>query len=247
MIPSKKTESTPDNVSGGVSPGKPTRPGENQFNKGSGRRPQGGSKVPIGNTGGKPGNNFGGVGKPQQPGKPPGVSNAPNVGQTLQPYGGPTSGGKTPMAGSKPPPFGGKTPFAGPETPPRRPDPIRQPGSPPVSSDTPNPDPTKYFDGPPPGMSMEDLQALLYRFNYTLRFHGHHESGYRSGDKEGGYFFNGRDGFGRDVKYIANEFGYQPNISLVELGLNSPDTPKEETEKELNELRGNEFKWFYQR
>uniref|UniRef100_A0A1B6CUI5 Protein lethal(3)malignant blood neoplasm 1 n=1 Tax=Clastoptera arizonana TaxID=38151 RepID=A0A1B6CUI5_9HEMI len=103
------------------------------------------------------------------------------------------------------------------------------------------------IDGPPPGMTMEDLKDLLYKFNYTLSFHGHHESGYRGGEKEGGYFFNGRDGFGRDVKYLANEFGYQPNISLIDLGLNSKDTPKEDTEKDLNELKGNEFKWFYQR
>ncbi|XP_046664679.1 protein lethal(3)malignant blood neoplasm 1 isoform X1 [Homalodisca vitripennis] len=103
-----------------------------------------------------------------------------------------------------------------------------------------------YKPGLPPGMTMEDLMALLYKFNYTLKYHGHHESGYRNGDKEGGYFFNGRDGFGRNVEYLANEFGFQPNITLVDLGLQSPDTPKESNE-EPNEIKGNEFKWFYKK
>ena len=92
-------------------------------------------------------------------------------------------------------------------------------------------------------MTMEDLMGILYKFNYTLTYHGHHETGNRAGDKEGGYFFNGRDGFGRDVKYIANEFGYQPNITLVDL--TPEETPKEHTEKELTVLKGNEFKWYY--
>lgn len=106
---------------------------------------------------------------------------------------------------------------------------------------------TSYSNGLPPGITMKDLMALLYRFNYTLRYHGHHESGYRNGDKVGDYFFNGRDGFGRQVEYLANEFGYQPNITLVDLGKDHDDTPKEETEKELNTLKGYEFKWFYRR
>lgn len=117
------------------------------------------------------------------------------------------------------------------------------PGTPGTS---PQPGSPQYKDGLPPGMTMDDLMALLYKFNYTLKYHGHHESGYRNGDKEGGYFFNGRDGLGRDVKYLANEFGFQPNITLVSLGLQSPNTPKEENE-EPNELLGNEFKWFYNR
>lgn len=106
---------------------------------------------------------------------------------------------------------------------------------------------TSYKNGLPPGMTMKDLMSLLYRFNYTLRYHGHHESGYRNGDKIGDYFFNGRDGFGRQVEYLANEFGYQPNITLVDLGKDHEDTPKKETEKELNTLKGYEFKWFYRR
>uniref|UniRef100_T1HRD2 Uncharacterized protein n=1 Tax=Rhodnius prolixus TaxID=13249 RepID=T1HRD2_RHOPR len=92
-------------------------------------------------------------------------------------------------------------------------------------------------------MNVSDLMAILYKFNYTLTYHGHNEMGNRAGEKNGSYFFNGRDGFGRDVKYLANEFGYQPNITLVELNIN--DTPKEETEKELTKLLGNEFIWYY--
>ncbi|XP_063220300.1 protein lethal(3)malignant blood neoplasm 1 [Bacillus rossius redtenbacheri] len=101
-------------------------------------------------------------------------------------------------------------------------------------------------DGLPPGITEEDIMALLYKFNYTVGFHGHYESGYRNGNKLGGYFSNGRDGFGRNVQYVANEFGYQPNITLVNLGLESKDTPKEETEKQFG-LKGYEFKWFFRR
>lgn len=99
-------------------------------------------------------------------------------------------------------------------------------------------------EGLPNGISMKDIMGLLYKFNYTVGFHGHHEEGFRNGDKKGGYFANGRDGFGRKVEYVANEFGYQPNITLVDLGLQSPDTPKENTEKDFG-LKGYEFKWFY--
>jgi hypothetical protein len=87
---------------------------------------------------------------------------------------------------------------------------------------------------------------LLYRFNYTVGFHGHHEDGYRNGDKVGGYFVNGRNGISTQVKYVANEFGYQPNITFVPLGLDSPDTPKEDTEKNYG-LKGYAFEWFYRR
>ncbi|KAL1139004.1 hypothetical protein AAG570_009065 [Ranatra chinensis] len=123
------------------------------------------------------------------------------------------------------------------------------PGGPTANQNTSPFSPTKGSQGnipqkePRGHMKIEDLMGILYKFNYTLKFHGHHEVGDRAGNKEGGYFFNGRDGFGRDVKYIANEFGYQPNISLVEL--DSDNTPKEETEKLMNRLKGYEFKWFY--
>ncbi|GLG94015.1 Protein lethal(3)malignant blood neoplasm 1 [Gryllus bimaculatus] len=103
--------------------------------------------------------------------------------------------------------------------------------------------PGEERDGLPPGVSMADIMALLYKFNYTVGFHGHHERGYANGDKEGGYFVNGRDGISRRVEYVANEFGYQPNITLHDLGLDSPDTPHEDTERQRG-LEGYEFTWY---
>jgi hypothetical protein len=100
--------------------------------------------------------------------------------------------------------------------------------------------------GLPNGITKADIMKLLYRFNYTVGFHGHHEEGYRNGDKIGAYFVNGRDGISTQVKYIANEFGYQPNITFIPLGLDSPDTPKKDTEKNFG-LKGYAFEWFYRR
>jgi len=100
--------------------------------------------------------------------------------------------------------------------------------------------------GLPKDITEADIMKLLYRFNYTVGFHGHHEEGYRNGDKIGGYFVNGRNGISTQVKYIANEFGYQPNITFIPIGLDSPDTPKEETEKNYG-LKGYAFDWFYKR
>ncbi|XP_014277304.1 protein lethal(3)malignant blood neoplasm 1 isoform X2 [Halyomorpha halys] len=88
-----------------------------------------------------------------------------------------------------------------------------------------------------------DYMAKLYKFNYTLSFHGHEEVGDLGGNKNGSYFSNGRDGYQRKVVYIANEFGYQPKISLVKL--DDELIPKEETEKELTKLKGSEFIWLY--
>lgn len=101
-------------------------------------------------------------------------------------------------------------------------------------------------DGLPKGVTVDDIKALLYTFNYTVGFHGHHEDGYRNGDKEGDYFFDGRDGVERKVEYIANEFGYQPNITFVDLPENDLRRPHENTEKEYG-LKGYEFKWFYKK
>ena len=100
--------------------------------------------------------------------------------------------------------------------------------------------------GLPNGITEADIMKLLYRFNYTVGFHGHHEEGYRNGDKVGGYFVNGRNGISTQVKYIANEFGYQPNITFIPIGLDSPDTPKQDTEKNYG-LKGYAFEWFYRR
>lgn len=90
----------------------------------------------------------------------------------------------------------------------------------------------------------QELFDKFYQFHYILSYNGHNETGYRNGNKEGDYFVNGRDGLGRNVKYVANEFGYQPNITFVKLGLESPNTPKERDE-EPNELKSSEFRWFY--
>ncbi|PNF22016.1 hypothetical protein B7P43_G17542 [Cryptotermes secundus] len=100
--------------------------------------------------------------------------------------------------------------------------------------------------GLPHGITETDVMKLLYRFNYTAGFHGHNEEGYRNGDKVGGYFVNGRNGISAQVKYVANEFGYQPNITFIPLGLDSPDTPKEDTEKNYG-LKGYAFEWFNRR
>ncbi|EAT36464.1 AAEL011451-PA [Aedes aegypti] len=86
------------------------------------------------------------------------------------------------------------------------------------------------------------LNGLLYRFNYTVGYHGHHEQGDRQGNKEGGYFAVGRDGIRRGVTYKANEFGFQPHIKFEKV---SPEeTPREETEKQAG-LKGFDFKWFW--
>uniref|UniRef100_A0A087ZHS9 Uncharacterized protein n=2 Tax=Anopheles darlingi TaxID=43151 RepID=A0A087ZHS9_ANODA len=86
------------------------------------------------------------------------------------------------------------------------------------------------------------LNGLLYRFNYTAGYHGHHEQGDRQGNKEGGYFAVGRDGIRRGVSYKANEFGFQPHVKFEKVG--PEETPREETEKQAG-LKGFDFKWFY--
>lgn len=98
-------------------------------------------------------------------------------------------------------------------------------------------------DGLPNGIEEKDIKDLLYKFNYTIGFHGHYEKGYRDGSKIGGYFVNGRDGISRVVTYVADEFGYRPKFRLVNLGLSSPDTPKEDTEKTFG-LKNFEFMWY---
>lgn len=93
------------------------------------------------------------------------------------------------------------------------------------------------------GFTQDEMLALLYRFNYTLGFHGHHEEGDRAGNKRGDYHFDGRDGLERRIEYTANEFGFQPNISLRELA--ADETPRQDAQvDERDGLRGFEFVWF---
>lgn len=92
---------------------------------------------------------------------------------------------------------------------------------------------------------MESEIARLYKFNYTLTFHGHSEEGDTLGNKQGSYFHNGRDGYQRKVEYVANQFGYQPIVALVKLDPGS--VPNEKTEKDQTELKGNEFIWFHEK
>uniref|UniRef100_A0A182NII7 Uncharacterized protein n=1 Tax=Anopheles dirus TaxID=7168 RepID=A0A182NII7_9DIPT len=103
-------------------------------------------------------------------------------------------------------------------------------------------DPMKLIEQHTANMIQHILNGLLYRFNYTAGYHGHHEQGDRQGNKEGGYYSVGRDGIRRGVTYKANEFGYQPHIKFEKV---SPEeTPREETEKQAG-LKGFDFKWFY--
>uniref|UniRef100_A0A182JYA5 Uncharacterized protein n=1 Tax=Anopheles christyi TaxID=43041 RepID=A0A182JYA5_9DIPT len=109
-------------------------------------------------------------------------------------------------------------------------------------SSTDKDDPMKLIEIHTANMIQHILNGLLYRFNYTAGYHGHHEQGDRQGNKEGGYYSIGRDGIRRGVSYKANEFGYQPHIKFEKV---SPEeTPREETEKQAG-LKGFDFKWFY--
>ncbi|CAH2107403.1 unnamed protein product [Euphydryas editha] len=101
-------------------------------------------------------------------------------------------------------------------------------------------------DGLPEGLTRDDMKQLLYTFNYTLGFHGHHEEGYTNGAKYGYYFVTGRNGIRTRVDYIADETGFHPKITQEILDVLSDDVPKPETEKdEKYGLRGYEFKWLY--
>ncbi|XP_043279078.1 protein lethal(3)malignant blood neoplasm 1 [Venturia canescens] len=77
-----------------------------------------------------------------------------------------------------------------------------------------------------------------YHFNYTITSHGHEETGYQDGKKNGSYRTLGPNGTDARVEYISNEFGHQPNISFV----NRPDAlDAEET------LAGFAFKWIFEK
>lgn len=117
---------------------------------------------------------------------------------------------------------------------------INIPGRDPIPIKDPYPN---MMPGLPNGITENDMLDLLYKFNYTLGFHGHHEKGLKNGTKIGVYFVNGRDGISRVVEYVADENGYRPKFRFVNLGLDSPDTPKEGSEKKFG-LKGFEFVWF---
>lgn len=99
------------------------------------------------------------------------------------------------------------------------------------------------MDGLPNGIAVKDVTNILYKFKYTVGFHGHYEKGLKDGSKIGGYFVNGRDGISRVVTYVADENGYRPKFKFINLGLDSPDTPNEKTEKTFG-LKDFEFVWY---
>ncbi|CAH2237007.1 uncharacterized protein LOC120625818 [Pararge aegeria] len=101
-------------------------------------------------------------------------------------------------------------------------------------------------DGLPKGLTQTDMTELLYTFNYTVGFHGHHEEGYKSGVKIGYYYVTARSGVRTRVDYIADEKGFHPRISQEILDVQSDEVPKPDTEKdEKYGLKGYEFKWLY--
>ncbi|CAH0727784.1 unnamed protein product, partial [Brenthis ino] len=101
-------------------------------------------------------------------------------------------------------------------------------------------------DGLPKGLNKNDMTQLLYTFNYTVGFHGHHEEGYSSGAKIGYYFVTGRNGIRTRVDYVADENGFRPRITQEVLDILSDEVPKPETERdEKYGLKGYEFKWLY--
>ncbi|KAL3283221.1 hypothetical protein HHI36_006370 [Cryptolaemus montrouzieri] len=96
-------------------------------------------------------------------------------------------------------------------------------------------------DGLPAGVNEKDITDILYRFNWTVGFQGHYETGYKNGAKVGGYFVNGSDGISRVVTYVADEFGYRPKVRIINIGLDSADTPKDD---KTFELKSFEFVWY---
>lgn len=115
-----------------------------------------------------------------------------------------------------------------------------------VPNNPPIPIQDKYpnmVDGLPAGIKEGDITDLLYRFNYTVGFHGHYEKGYKNGAKVGGYFVNDRDGVSRIVTYVADENGYRPKVKFIRLDLTSDLVPKEGTEKTFG-LKNFEFVWY---
>lgn len=76
---------------------------------------------------------------------------------------------------------------------------------------------------------------LFYRFNYMITTHEHQEDGYKDGKKDGSYRAQSENGVDTRVKYLANEFGHQPNISFV---------PRANV-TESHRLKGYSFLWYW--
>ncbi|XP_043674749.1 protein lethal(3)malignant blood neoplasm 1 [Vespula pensylvanica] len=78
---------------------------------------------------------------------------------------------------------------------------------------------------------------LYYRFNYSISSHGHQETGYRNGDKNGNYRSWSESGVDTRVKYVSNKFGHQPNITF--------HPQLNETKKKDQSLKGYSFLWYF--
>lgn len=85
------------------------------------------------------------------------------------------------------------------------------------------------------------LNGLLYKFNYSTDHQGHREEGDWSGNKDGEYYSVGRDKIKQVVSYKANEFGYMPFIRQEPLD----QQELQNYDEQKNRLRGNSFEWFY--
>lgn len=86
-----------------------------------------------------------------------------------------------------------------------------------------------------PQLSSPPSTGLLYKFNYTLPYHGHSEQGDAAGRKDGEYHVVNENGWKRVVTYTADENGFRPNSKY---SYDGSALPRDET---LNHV---EFKWF---
>ncbi|XP_043499398.1 protein lethal(3)malignant blood neoplasm 1 [Polistes fuscatus] len=77
--------------------------------------------------------------------------------------------------------------------------------------------------------------GLYYHFNYSIPSHGHQETGYRNGDKNGDYRSWSENGVDTRVKYVSDKFGHQPNITF--------HPGSNETEKRNHSLPEYSFLW----
>lgn len=84
-------------------------------------------------------------------------------------------------------------------------------------------------------LSSPSSTGLLYKFNYTLPYHGHSEQGDAAGRKDGEYHVVNENGWKRVVTYTADENGFRPNSKY---SYDASALPRDES---LNHV---EFKWF---